>query len=78
MNVERRKKATNDLIERYVQARGETPSPALLERLANVILSDELGDKTKRRKSNDRPPIYTDAQLMRQGTRSDRHSKAKS
>lgn len=65
MKLEKRKQAVNDLIEEYLAARGDLPPHTLLDRLSNVILADELRDATNKRRSNDKPAIYTDKQLMR-------------
>jgi hypothetical protein len=64
MSVQERNQATGELIERYVQARGEAPPANLLDKLADFILYDDLSDKAKRRRE-DRPAIYTERLLMK-------------
>lgn len=62
---EERLKFADDLTERFYAQHGEAPSSAVLERLATLILQDELADRDRMKMRNTEFPILSADQEKR-------------
>lgn len=71
MSTEERTKASDSIVESYVEQTGERPDSSALSRLANVILRDDLTSRTKEEIKD--APFLSDTQYERRVTgRNDR------
>ena len=62
---EARLQAADDLVEAYVAHSGKRPQGNALERLATLILRDELTDTDRMKVRNNEYPILSDDQMRR-------------
>lgn len=65
MNREQRMNAVEKLTDEYVMAHGDKPRGPLLERLADVILYEELSDKRPNKMQAEEYPIMSEWQRSR-------------
>lgn len=64
---EERMKAMDELIDDYVEQTGERPDGSTLERLANLVLHEELSDSHPDKMTREETPILSDRmQAVRQ------------
>lgn len=70
-NRDVRAKEIKSLTDAYVGTVGERPEPKQLERLADLLLYEELHDKDRMKVRNNEYPIMSDTQIQRrqEGTR---------
>lgn len=66
---EARFQAIEELTERYVIARGESPPPAQLDRLATLCLYEEVTDPNVHKMLHEAEPVMSDTQYGRRKKR---------
>lgn len=59
---EERSRFSDDLIESYFEIIGKIPPPSVLDRLATLILQDELADKHPDKMTREEFPLLSDDQ----------------
>jgi hypothetical protein len=64
-NRQKRMTVIHELIEAYIAATGERPDPTQLDRLATLILREELTDDDPYKMSHEEDPILSDTQRGR-------------
>lgn len=64
LEKEERSVLSNQIIETYYTATGKLPSPRDLERLANVILIEEIKDRTPDKMQKKEYPFLSDRQIL--------------
>lgn len=72
LSREERMQIVDELTSEYIEQTGRVPDPAVLERLANVVLHEELTDKRADKMTLEEYPIMSDHQYGRRTTGSQR------
>lgn len=66
-------KVAGSILNDYVAQLGRTPNDALMKRITDVVLDEELSDKRPDKVTLEAYPILSDRQLGRRMTGSERH-----